>query len=187
MGVNGLCLEGNGLDLSMDAATATEYLFEHYKNEVYRYARYTLGSSNEAEDVVQEVFIKVLRHWDRFRGDASPKTWLWTIVRSCIADRGRKRRRQQIEVGINNNLDGYGSYQDSGTLEIEDSLRHLPQAHREVIVLRILQDWSVADTARILGWSEAKVKTTLHRAVTTLRKQMEDEEGRGSVHGLQRH
>ncbi|QSO48440.1 RNA polymerase sigma factor [Alicyclobacillus mengziensis] len=175
------------MDISMDAATATEHLFEQYKHEVYRYARYALGSSSEAEDVVQEVFIKVLRNWERFRGDSSPKTWLWTIVRSCIADRGRKRKRQRVEVEMNDNLDGYGSYHDTGTLEMEDSLRRLPQAHREVIVLRILQDWSVADTAQILDWSESKVKTTLHRAVTTLRKQMEDEEGRGSVHGLREH
>lgn len=180
-------LEVTRLDEHMDAATATEHLFERYKDEVYRYARYSLGSSGEAEDVVQEVFIKVLRNWDRFRGDASIKTWLWIIVRSCIADRGRKRRRQQIEVELDDNLDGYGFYKDTTCLEMEETLHRLSQPHREVIVLRILQDWSVADTARILGWSEAKVKTTLHRAITALRKHMADEEGRGSVHGLQGH
>lgn len=174
------------MDQCTDAATATEQLFALYKDDVYRYARFTLGSASDAEDVVQEVFIKVLRSWDRFRGDASPKTWLWTIVRSCIVDRTRKRNSRD-EMPFDESIGGLTQYQEHSGIELEDMLKGLPKDYREVIVLRLLQDWSTTDTAKILKWSESKVKTTLHRSVSKLRQQLGDESAfrEGRVHGQQ--
>ena len=85
------------MEQSIDAATATEQLFALYKNDVYRYARFALGDSTVAEDIVKEVFLRVLKAWDRYRGDASPKTWLWIIVRSCIIDYTRKHKRDRYQ------------------------------------------------------------------------------------------
>ncbi len=164
----------------MDAAEATERLFDLYRHDVYRYARFTLGDPSDAEDVVQDVFIRVLRNWDRYRGDAAPKTWLWTIVRSSIADAARRRKRQ-----TRRDLAAASTFEEAAEptdvpLEIEEALRELPQAYREVVVLRLLQDWSTGECATMLGWSESKVKTTLHRAVAKLRRHL-SEEGPGDI------
>lgn len=152
-----------------DAAAATEELFSLYKSDVYRYARFTLGSASDAEDIVQEVFLRVLKNWDKFRGDANPKTWLWTITRRCIVDRARKRDRDKNQVTFEEHLGGHTDSNTSAALEVEDLLKTLTPDQREVVTLRLIQDWSTTETAEILGWSESKVKTTLHRAVTRMR------------------
>lgn len=155
-----------------DAAAATEELFSLYKSDVYRYARFTLGSASDAEDIVQEVFLRVLKNWDKFRGDANPKTWLWTITRRCIVDRARKRHRDKNQTSFEEQLGGYVVDSNStAALEVEELLKTLTPDQREVVTLRLIQDWSTAKTAEILGWSESKVKTTLHRAVTRIREE----------------
>ena len=166
------------MSLKLDAAAATEELFALYKEDVYRYARFTLGSPTDAEDVVQEVFLRILKSWDRFRGDAHPKTWLWTITRRCIIDRARKLEKDKNTVPFEERLGGHTDNHESKILEVEGLLQTLSQDQREVVTLRLIQDWSTADTARILGWSESKVKTTLHRAVTQMRA------GEGTEYGV---
>lgn len=159
------------MNRDMDAATATEHLFSLYKGDVYRYARFTLGSPTAAEDVVQEVFLRVLKSWDRYRGDASPKTWLWSLVRSSIVDHARKHKRDKEQEPFEEQFGGHMQMNPSESLETEELLKVLSQDQREVVVLRLIQDWSTADAARILGWSESKVKVTLHRAVARLREE----------------
>lgn len=161
-----------------DAAAATEELFALYKEDVYRYARFTLGSASDAEDIVQEVFLRVLKNWDRFRGGAHPKTWLWSITRRCIIDRARKLEKDKNTTTFDERLGGRIDNNASEALEVEDLLQTLSQDQREVVTLRLIQDWSTTDTARILGWSESKVKTTLHRAVTKMRQ------GEGREYGV---
>lgn len=154
-----------------DAATATEHLFSSYKGDVYRYARLTLGNPSAAEDVVQEVFLRVLKSWDRYRRDASPKTWLWAIVRNCITDYARKHRRDRDHQPFEEQFGGQTEFHTSVSFEAEQLLKVLSRDQREVVILRLVQDWSISETARILKWSESKVKTTLHRAVTKLREE----------------
>ncbi|WDL96018.1 RNA polymerase sigma factor [Alicyclobacillus sp. ALC3] len=154
-----------------DAATATEQLFSTYQGDVYRYARLTLNNPTAAEDIVQEVFIRVLRSWDRYRGDSTPRTWLWAIVRNCITDYARKHRRDRHHQLFEEQLGGQTDFHTSVSFEAEQLLTVLSRDQREVVVLRLIQDWSIADTAKILKWSEAKVKTTLHRAVAKLREE----------------
>lgn len=156
----------------LDAAAATEQLYELYKGDIYKYARFSLGSPLDAEDVVQDVFIQVLRKWHQFRGEASPKTWLWAITRSSIIDRARKIKKYGREVPNHDGQEPSAEEQSYQTIETEQLLTSLPENYRQVIVLRILQDMSTMDTAYILGWSESKVKVTLHRAIEKLRIQL---------------
>src|SRR5690349_16975295 len=69
-------------------------LFDLYANDIYRYARFTLQDHAEAKDVVQEVFLRAFRQWDRFRHDSSYKTWLLSITRNYMYDVLRKRKTQ---------------------------------------------------------------------------------------------
>lgn len=59
-------------------------LYEQYANDIYRYARLTLGDSSVAKDVVQEVFLRAFRSWEQFRSEANPRTWLMSITRNYL-------------------------------------------------------------------------------------------------------
>lgn len=81
---------------SQSASEAALVLFEKYGDEVYRYVRYTIGESSDAEDIVQEVFLRVLQSWKRFNHKSSSKTWLWSITKNCIKEQLRKIEKQQV-------------------------------------------------------------------------------------------
>lgn len=150
-------------------------LFDLYANDIYRYARFTLQDHAEAKDVVQEVFLRAFRQWDRFRHESSYKTWLLSITRNYMYDVLRKRKTQS------NYLDAYTPpyHSDPTTttddlIVLEQSLAKLKDAYRHVIVLRHVEGLSVHEVAQILDWSEGKVRTTLHRALKQLRSEMGD-------------
>jgi RNA polymerase sigma-70 factor, ECF subfamily len=166
----------------LSAATAVEQLFQLYADDVYRYAVSVLGKPAEAEDVVQEVFIRVLRSWEGFRNESSAKTWLWTIVRNCIQDQHRQRFRRKEYLTGEGVLPEPGMHAaDESVMELEDTLNQLSDSYRQVVSLRLIQDMSTEDTAKVLGWTTAKVRTTLHRAVHALRNVMQPE---GAVAGV---
>ncbi|QSO54743.1 RNA polymerase sigma factor [Alicyclobacillus curvatus] len=165
-------------------AAAIDGLYDLYADELYRYARFTLRDVHLAEDVVQEVFIRAIRAWDSFRGDAAPRTWLWQIARNYMRDvlrRKEVRRRHSVSDPVE--LYDVGAPFES-LLELEDQLAGLTDHQRQVFILRCMQDLSVKDTAEVLGWTESKVKTTLSRALTKLRTQFEQEPGFAKDAGL---
>ncbi|MCL6452129.1 MAG: RNA polymerase sigma factor [Alicyclobacillus sp.] len=152
-----------------DLAKSIDDLYDRYADELYRYARFTLGDAHLAEDVVQEVFIRAIRGWTSFRGDAAARTWLWQIARNHMRDLMR-RRQVRNRYSAPNPVEDYDVEAPFESLvELEDQLARLKSDQRQVFVLRCMQDLSVKDTAEILGWSEAKVKTTLSRALAKLR------------------
>jgi RNA polymerase sigma-70 factor, ECF subfamily len=150
---------------------AIRSLYELYADDIYRYARLTLGPSWDEYDVVQEVFLRAFRSWDEFRQDANGKTWLMRIARNYMFDLLRKKRTER------NFLSTYEipTARDDDALvetvvEVEHALSQLKDAYRQVIVLRHIENLSVQGTGDILGWSEAKVRTTTHRAMAKLRQ-----------------
>lgn len=151
---------------------AIDSLYDHYADELYRYARFTLHDAHLAEDVVQEVFIRAIRSWSSFRGESTARTWLWQIARNYMRD---VLRRQQVRNrhSAGNDIERYdvGAPFES-LIELEEELQELTDDQRQVFVLRCMQDLPVKETAEILEWSESKVKTTLSRAITRLRDQM---------------
>lgn len=159
------------MDKHLSAIEATEQLFELYGDEVYRYARFSIHNRQEAEDLTQEVFLKVLRSWHGFRHEASPKTWLWSILRRSIADAIRKKRKHKADVEYAE-IDAAVENRDADYIDVETQLATLSTAYQQVLILRFIQGFSSKETSEILGWSEAKVRTTLHRAANALRKKL---------------
>lgn len=158
-----------------DASTreSVQELFDLYADGIYQYAYYSLGNAADAKDAVQDTFLRVVRAWDSFRGDAQAKTWLWRIAKNCIIDIQRRRRRRLTRETPRAEMTDIGSDGDpslSIRIELLDLLRDLPLPQREVVTLRYLDDFSTKDAARILGWNEAKVRNTLHAAIRALRK-----------------
>lgn len=145
-------------------------LYDLYSNDVYCYAKMTLGNSEDAYDVVQEVFLRALRSWGGYRGDANAKTWLMTIARNYMYDVFRKKHTERQHISRQEPPDFEDSLPSMDTLlEVEEALSQLITDYRHVIVLRYMDNMSIEQTASVLGWSEKKVRNTAHRALKKLR------------------
>lgn len=152
-----------------------EHLFELYADEIYRYARYSAPASVDAKDVVQEVFLRAIRSWDSYRGDATARTWLFQISRNYIYDLLRKKRVERSYLEKHKPDLSDVSVPLDTLVVLEQAVAQLTHDKREVFTLRGIQDVSVQETAKILGWSQSKVKTTFHRAIQDLRLMLGDE------------
>jgi RNA polymerase sigma-70 factor (ECF subfamily) len=153
----------------LTAAEAIDELFRLYANDIYRYARLSLRSDSDAKDVVQDVFLKAFQYWGQFRHEASAKHWLFRIARSCVTDRIRRKMTEQTYLDTVKYQQPLESPSFSSLVELEHLIGQLKPDYRQVVVLRLIQDFTVAETAQILGWTHTKVRLTLHRAAKQLR------------------
>jgi len=170
--------------------TVFQELYEKYHQDVYQFLYYMVNNKEQAEDLVQEVYIKVLRSYDRFEGKSSEKTWLFSIAKHVAIDSFRKQKgwknklletfdwnKQQVrdhaplpeEIALQNE-------------QVQQMYRCLDKCkvdHRLVLILRYIQALTIQETAQILGWTESKVKTTQHRALKVLKAYMEELQEKG--------
>jgi RNA polymerase sigma-70 factor (ECF subfamily) len=164
---------------------------QRHNRRLYRVARSVLNDEDEAEDVVQETYVRAFTHLDGFRGEAQLSTWLTRIALNEALGRLRRRR---ITVGlkdidaINDQGEARVIYlpsarQDSdpeaaaARTEVRRLLEHavdqLPEHFRVVFMLRDIEEMSVEETASHLGLRTETVKTRLHRARRLLRQSLD--------------
>jgi RNA polymerase sigma-70 factor (ECF subfamily) len=160
-------------------------LVRPYERRVYAATFAILRHEADAEDAAQEAFLKALTHMKQFRAEAQFSTWLIQIAVNEARMRLR-RDRQRIMEPIVDREDEEGNYTPrdfadwreipSEALErsevrsaLAKALESLSRAYREVFVLRDVQRLSIAETAQVLGISQAAVKTRLLRARLMLR------------------
>lgn len=152
----------------MTAEEAALSLFNTYSDKIYEFAKYSLSNSNDAEDLVQEVFLRVFRTWNATNVD-NPQAWLWTIARNCVRDVYRRRGRQKEQPTSDLEQWTPQARGPDTLVEVEDVLQMLNQAERQVVYFRLIEDFSIEDAAKALGWTSVKVRVTLHRAIRKLR------------------
>jgi RNA polymerase sigma-70 factor (ECF subfamily) len=143
---------------------------ERHLDDVYAYLVYLTGDRSVAEDLTGETFEKALRRWKRFdpaRGEA--KTWLCQIARSTALDHFRsERRRRRREESFAVADVSEPQLVEGLSPELEEALRLLSAAEREVIALRVILDLDVDSSARLLGISPTACTTRLSRALRKL-------------------
>ncbi|MDQ0271124.1 RNA polymerase sigma factor SigX [Cytobacillus purgationiresistens] len=160
-------------------------LYTKYHQDVFQFLFYMVRNRELAEDLMQEVYIRVLKSYDKFEGKSSEKTWLFSIARNVAIDSFRKQKGwklkiiekfdwSQQQVRDENPMPEEIAMQNENTQMIYKCLDVCTVDQRLVIVMRYLQDMSIAETAESLGWTESKVKTTQHRALKVLKKHMVD-------------
>ncbi len=159
-------------------------LYDKYHLDVFSFLYYMVKNRQQAEDLVQEVYIRVLKSYHRYEGKSSQKTWLLSIARHVAIDSFRKQRglkqlilhsfdweRQQLEDQAP--LPEEIALQHEDTQTLYQCLDKCSMDQRTVLILRYIQSLSITETAETLGWTESKVKTTQHRALKILRNYME--------------
>lgn len=146
---------------------------DRHQAAIYRHACHLTGRREDAEDLLQETFLSALRAAGQYRGDASARTWLFTIARNAVI----RRSRPQQATGENEvNLEslavraGWGA-RSPETLAIlaqdrqrlEQAIENLSPGERDAILLRDIEGLSGEETAAVLGISLSAVKSRLHR------------------------
>jgi RNA polymerase sigma-70 factor (ECF subfamily) len=163
-----------------------EILMRRYNQRLYRVARAILVDDAEAEDVMQDAYVRAYSHLSQFAGRASFATWLTRIaVHEALARARRGRRLVKIEdlaVRKESGMDSFSSpevgpeqWAINRDLQgvLETAITALPESYRSVLVLREVEGMSTAEAAESLGITEGLVKTRLHRARAALRSELE--------------
>jgi len=143
---------------------------------VFRYLVYLTGDRVAAEDLTAETFEKAFRSWRRFdprRG--SPRTWLCKIARTVAIDWFRaETRRRRREESYARDVPLVEEFGDGLPGPLQDALRELSAAEREVVALRVLLELDGPSAARVLGISQTACSTRLSRALRRLEERMDD-------------
>ncbi len=155
-----------------DFATATEPL----RRELVAYSYRMLGSWADAEDAVQDAFLRAWRGWDRFERRSSVRTWLYRITTnvSLTALEGRGRRALPSAMDAPEQVDAwvepYAATRDDVRLALVAGLQVLPPAQRAVWLLREVLAFPAAEVGEMLDLSVAAVKSSLQRARAQLKE-----------------
>ena len=184
---------GNGSESQEDKARRFRDAALPHLNDVYTLARYLLHDTSDAEDAVQECYLRALRHFDTFRGPAI-KPWLFAILRNvCRSEFARRSGGLRCVDQDVDEVDKDGgaasplwqepqASPEAEVLQQRDAetirrfVAELPQPFREAIVLREINDLSYREIADVIGIPFGTVMSRLARARSLLRKAWVSEE-----------
>ena len=151
-------------------------LVDRYARPMYGLAYSLLNNAADAEDVVQETFAGAYKALSKFEERSSVKTWLSRILVNQVAMFRRDRRGNDVRAPQGRALDDVEALKPSvdERLDLQAVLEQLGDVHREVLVLRELQQLSYEEIADVLGVPRGTVESRLHRARAELRKKLGD-------------
>jgi RNA polymerase sigma factor (sigma-70 family) len=161
---------------------AYEALVARYSALAHRTA-YLLGAGDEAEDVVQEAFVKAFRHLAGFRRDAPFRPWLLRIVANETHNLTRSRgRRAELVLRLSATADPRAPDDPEGAAVATDrrarllaAVRGLPERERRAVVCRYFLQLTEAETAEVLDCPVGTVKSSTHRGLARLREEVGNE------------
>lgn len=170
---------------------AFKLLVERYQRKVYAVALGMLKDKEEARDVAQEAFVKVYRYLDHFKGDASFYTWLYRITVNICIDVMRKKGSgrgdehvefdEQVKMDVSEaNIGALGSRLGTNPQKsalraelaqrITEAIQQIPEAHRQILLLREIEGMSYEDLARTLKIPKGTVMSRLFHARLKMQK-----------------
>ncbi|HZL31425.1 MAG TPA: RNA polymerase sigma factor [Pseudolabrys sp.] len=172
---------------------AVRTLTQRFNRRLFRVARAILRDDDEAEDVVQEAFVRAFTGLSMFRGDASFGTWITRIAMNEALGRLRSRRptvdwetfgenrtqEQVLDVPLSAVSNDPEKIMAQGEIRavLEKAIDKLPDSFRAVFVARLVEGMSVEETADLFGLKTETVKTRLHRARLLLREELDEQLG----------
>ena len=163
-------------------------IVELYKDKLFHLAYRMLSNRHEAEDVVQETFLRVFRNMEKYDPNQKFSTWIYRIATNLCIDRLRRKKPSfslDAEINDQEGSDGYAMLpSDDRTPETEallsetqtlirEAIDNLPVKYKSVMVLRYLQDLSLQEISDVTGMPVTTIKTRVHRGRDFLRKKLE--------------
>jgi RNA polymerase sigma-70 factor, ECF subfamily len=173
-------------------AALYEVLMRRYNQRLYRTARAILHDDAEAEDVMQDAYVRAYTHLDQFAGRSAFSTWLTRITVHEALTRLRSRNRHpQVdvteydrEISMKTSTNSLDPEQIASTGQLrellEEAVMKLPDNYRTVIMLRDIEELSTAETAEALDLTEDNVKVRLHRGHGMIRDWLFERIGAGA-------
>ncbi|PYX63475.1 MAG: RNA polymerase sigma factor [Acidobacteria bacterium] len=161
-----------------------EILMRRYNQRLYRVARSILRDDGEAEDVMQDAYVRAYQHLGQFAGRAKFSTWLTRIaVHEALARAHRGKRYDALEglSAVQGEAMKFASAAPSPEQEVataqshailEEAILSLPESYRTVLMMRDIEELTTAEAAESLDITEQNVKVRLHRARALLRREL---------------
>ena len=198
MGTKALLQSGNSEGLTDEEivrhvragdASLYEVLVRRHNQRLYRVARAIVRNEAEAEDVIQDAYVRAFAHLDQFEGRARFGAWLTRIAVNEALARVRMQQRMQPltddgdegEYSMRANYHCMSPEEHRSNAELghilEETLLSLPDQYRAVVMLRDVEEMSTTETAEALGLTEENVKVRLHRGRAILRETISDRVG----------
>jgi RNA polymerase sigma-70 factor (ECF subfamily) len=172
-------------------STAAEALITAYGDRAYRLAVRITGNQHDAEEVVQDAFLSVVRKIDTFRGDSALGSWIYRIISNAAYEKIRRRPRALVHMSLDEALppfdengrhagliSDWSSDIDDPAVQTElratlsSAVSELPAHYRAVIVLRDVEGLSMAEVAEALRITVPTAKTRAHRGRLLLRQRL---------------
>lgn len=168
--------------------TAFDRLVERYSGQVFALLTRFLGPVAQREDLVQEVFLRLIRARDRYQPSARFSTWLYRIVFNLAAnEREKARLRNNVSLDAMDPTGEGSSYEpedteallpsealerDDAVRAVQDAIGRLPQRQRMALILAKYEGMPYAEIGEVLGSNEKAVKSMIHRARENLRSML---------------
>ncbi len=148
-----------------------------HRHRIYSFAHYSLRAREDAEDVTQEVFIKLWQHWRKIDREKIGG-WLMRVAHNAVIDKVRKARNGDAQTDAYAEVDEQGQFEDPGVEldkeafneALQNAIQELDEPFRSIVILRDIQGSSYADIEACLQMSESQVKVYLHRGRRKLRE-----------------
>lgn len=151
---------------------ALERLLDLHEKKVFRMAVMMLRDAGRAEEVTQDVFVKLWQALPAYDGRASASTWLYTIARNTCLSAVRAESYRKT-TALDQSIEPFVASTAPRDIALEQCLSRLPDVQREVITLYYLEEKSIKEVATMLDLPEGTVKSHLHRARRALSEMME--------------
>ena len=158
---------------------AFEELVRRYQNQVYRLALRMCGNQHDAEEVAQEAFVAAWKGLPKFRAESKFSSWLYQLTSNAAIDFLRREKRHRGAEDIDEQLDlaAVGTPHEAAedaelARELHAALQTLTPEHRQIFLLRQLQQLSYDEIGRALGIESGTVKSRLSRAKKQLREKL---------------
>jgi RNA polymerase sigma-70 factor, ECF subfamily len=163
--------------------TAFEELYREHSARLYNVAYRMVGHPDEADDLLQEIFLTVFRKLDSFRGASALSTWLYRLAINVCLDRLRSRTARQEQR--TDTLDEAAppaareALSHVGRLDLERAIAALPEGSRAAFVLHDVEGFDHSEVGHILGIAEGTSKSQVHKARLRIRAYLHGEHGAG--------
>jgi len=152
-------------------------LFDRHHRALFDFFARMTGSRSTAEDLVQDVFFRILKYRATFRAEGRFKTWMFHIARNAAIDYARKHQPASTlpedgdgAVPSHLPVPGHLLEREQHSLLLENALRQLPAEKREILILSRYQEMKYEQIAQVLGCEVGTVKVRVHRALKDLRE-----------------